>query len=80
MSKHNIPLLNLKKKVTLNYTKSAAMGFFFQRTQERVRNSRSKRAFSVRATEVLVYIGLEQISLGNMDFAKTVIKRYVQRF
>ena len=29
---------------------------FFQGTQERVRNSRSKRDISVRATEVLLYI------------------------
>ena len=33
-----------------NHPKSAAMGFF-QGTQERVRNSRGKRAISVRATE-----------------------------
>ena len=30
---------------------------FFQGTQERVRNSRRKRAISVRAIEVLLYIG-----------------------
>ena len=29
---------------------------FFQGTQERVRNSRGKRAISVRATEVVLYI------------------------
>ena len=29
---------------------------FFQRTQERVRNSHGKRAISVRATEVLLYL------------------------
>ena len=29
---------------------------FFQKTQERVRNSRGKRAISVRATEILLYI------------------------
>ena len=34
-----------KNTSTLNYPKSAAMGFF-QRTQERVRNSHSKRAIS----------------------------------
>ena len=28
---------------------------FFKGTQERVRNSRSKRAISIRATEVLLY-------------------------
>ena len=46
-------IFNIKKKITLNYSKSAAMGFF-QRTQERVQNSRGKRAISVRATEVLL--------------------------
>ena len=45
---------NIKKKHTLNYHKSAAKGFFLG-TQERVRNSRGKRAISVRATEVLLY-------------------------
>ena len=43
-----------KKKITLNYSKSAAMGFF-EGIQERVRNSCGKRAISVRATEVLLY-------------------------
>ena len=35
-----------KKKIILNHSESAAMGFF-QETQERVRNSRGKRAISV---------------------------------
>ena len=43
---------NMKKKNNLNYPKSAAMGVFFQGTQERVQNSRGKRAISVRAIEV----------------------------
>ena len=49
-------IINIKRKITLNYPKSAAMGFLFQGTQERVRNSRGKRAISVRATEVLLYL------------------------
>ena len=28
MSAHNIPFYNIKKKITLNYPKSAAMGLF----------------------------------------------------
>ena len=32
------------------------MRFLFQGTQKRVRNSRGKRAISVRATEVLLYL------------------------
>ena len=43
-----------KKKITLNYPKSAAM-VFFQGTQERVRNSRGKRVISVRVTDGLLY-------------------------
>ena len=53
-STHNIPFLNMRKKIILNYSKSVAMGFF-QGNQERVRNSRGKRAISVRAIEVLLY-------------------------
>ena len=41
-------------KVTPNYSKSAAMEFF-QGTRKRVRNSRGKRAISVRATQGLLY-------------------------
>ena len=47
-------IFNIKKKSTLNYLKSAAVGCF-QWTQERVRKSRGKRTISVRATDVLVY-------------------------
>ena len=54
MSTSNIPFLNMKRKNTLNYPKSAAM-VCFQGTQKRVRNSRGKRAISVRAIEVLLY-------------------------
>ena len=51
MSTHNIPFsiyhFQHKKKITLNYSKSD----FLEGTHERVRNSRGKRATSVRATE-----------------------------
>ena len=47
-TKYNI--FNTKKKITLNYLKSAAIGFFLG-TQERVRNSHG-----VRAIEVLLYM------------------------
>ena len=40
-------IFNINKKNTINYPKSAAMGFLFQGTQERARNSRGKRAISV---------------------------------
>ena len=63
MSTHNIPFFNMKKKNTLNYPKSAAIRIFFQGTQERVRNSRGKRAISVRAIEVLLYILSSRITI-----------------
>ena len=46
-------IFKMNKKNTKNYPKSAAT-FFFQGTQEGVRNSRSKRTINVRATEVLL--------------------------
>ena len=55
MRTHNIPLFNIKKKITLNYPKSAAMRFCSKGTQAGVRNSRGKRAISVRTIEVLPY-------------------------
>ena len=45
------------KKITLNSPKSAAMGFFIG-TRERVRDSRGKRAISVRVIEVLLYFDI----------------------
>ena len=47
-------IFNIKNEISLNYPKSATMGFF-QSTQERVRNRRGKRAIGVRATECLLY-------------------------
>ena len=43
-------IFNIKKKITLNYPKSAAMGFLPRDSKKRVRNSGGKRAISVRAT------------------------------
>ena len=54
-------IFNMNKKNTLIYPKSAATGFF-QGTQERVLNSRGKRAISVRATEVLLYMDVNRKS------------------
>ena len=48
-------ILIIKKKIFLDYSKSAAMGFFLG-TQEQVQNSRGKRAISVRAIEFVLYI------------------------
>ena len=55
-TKHTI--FNVEKKITLNYLKYnnvCSYWIFFQRTQERVRNSRGKRAIGVQAIEVLLY-------------------------
>ena len=54
-------IFNIKKKTALNYPNSAARDFF-QGTQERVRNSGVKRAISVRATEVLLYLSIFSIT------------------
>ena len=43
----------IKNKITVDYPKSADMGFSLG-TQEGVRNSRGKRAISVRANEALL--------------------------
>ena len=53
MCTHNIPF-SIKKKFT-RIILNLQLWDFFQGTQERVRNSRGKRAISVRATEVLLY-------------------------
>ena len=55
MSTHNIPFSIQNKKITLHYPKSAAKEFSLG-TQERFRNRGGKRAISVRATEVLLYM------------------------
>ena len=47
-------IFKIKKKITPDYSNSEAMGFFLG-TQERDRNSRGKRAISVRATVVILY-------------------------
>ena len=48
-------IFSIKKKIILkNCRKFGAVGFF-QETQERVRNSRGRRAISVRDTAVLLY-------------------------
>ena len=51
-------IINIIKKITLNYAKYnnvCSYGLFFLWTQERVQNSRVKRAFGVQAIKVLLY-------------------------
>ena len=51
MSRHNIILLIQKRKNHTQLFQICSYGTFFQGTQEQIRNSRDKRAISVRATE-----------------------------
>ena len=55
MSTHNIPF-QCKIESQPKLTQICSYGIYFQGTQERVQNIRGKRANSVRATEVLLYI------------------------
>ena len=48
-------IFNIKRKIDLNCLTFAAVEFFLG-TQARVRNSHGKRAISVRAIEVLLYM------------------------
>ena len=57
MNTHNIHFQYKNENHTI-LSQSAAKGFFFLGTQERVRNSHGKRAISVRATEILLYMVL----------------------
>ena len=54
MSIHHIPFSIYKRK-SAEIIPNPQLLDFFQGTQRRVRNSRGKRAISVRATEVLLY-------------------------
>ena len=49
-------IFNMSKKKQPKLSQICNYGIFFQGTQERVRNSRGKRAISVRAIEFLLYI------------------------
>ena len=71
MCTHNIPFFIIKKKLTPDYSKSAAMGFFPRDSRMR-RNSRGKRAISVRATEVLLY-WMRGIKRDNISVRTTVM-------
>ena len=72
----------LKKKITLIIL-NLQLWDFFQGTQERVWNSRGKRAISVQATEVLLYTKNvaphhyhhHHTSIHKNNFGKTIQKR-----
>ena len=62
----------IKKKITPDFSKSATMGFVFLGTQERVRNSRGKRAISVQATEVLLYFRCPRALKASTEMLQSV--------
>ena len=75
MRTHNIPFSTEVKKITLNYPKSAPLGFF-PRTQEQVQNSRGKRAaISAQATEGLLYsaVTVKTLNIGTPRPATIVV-------
>ena len=53
MNTHNMPFINIKKTITLNYPNLQLLEFF-QGTQEQVRNNHDNRVISVRVTEGLL--------------------------
>ena len=55
MSANNLPFLIYKKENHPKLSQICSYGIFCLGTQERVRNSRGKRAISVRAIEILPY-------------------------
>ena len=61
MSTYNILFPNMKKKIILNCSKSAAMGFV-PRDPRTSSKQRGKRAISVRVIEALLYMYMEQFS------------------
>ena len=80
MSTHNIPFSTIKKKITLIIPKSETKGFFLG-TQEQVRNSRGKRAISVRATEVLLYSEFISIIVQIIStFLHFIIEEFISLF
>ena len=54
MSTHNMPLSD-DHTILSQYNNVCSYGIFSLGTQERVRNSRGKRAIGIRAVEVLLY-------------------------
>ena len=69
-------IFNMKKKITRNYSKSAAMGFF-QGTQELVQNSHGKQDICVQATEGLLYYLGTVIILLVCNLAQKVRLKYM---
>ena len=72
MSTHNTcTLFSIKKKTTLNYHISAAMRFF-QGAQERVRNSRGKRASVFESLKFYCILPNTQLNEGLIELGFNV--------
>ena len=77
-------IFNEKKKITLNYSESAAMGFFSWGLKKRVINSCCKWAISVWAFEVQLYmlhlliITLLAVTAWNHSMQRLLGKNYQQ--
>ena len=67
MSTHNIPFSTYKRKSPLIIL-NLQLWNSFQEAQERVRNSRGKRAISVRASEVLLYSDISSLFTVNLFY------------
>ena len=59
-------IFNIKKKFNLSYPNSAAKGFFSNGLKNEFETAISKRAISVRATEVLLYVLCVLIRIASM--------------
>ena len=69
-------IFNIKKKITLNYPKSAAI-WFFQRTEEWAWSNCGKQALSVWATDGLLYLvqpGHVAQSVGHLTHKSGVLE------
>ena len=69
MSSHNITYhFQYKKRKSSLIILNVQLWDSFQGTQEQVRNSRGKRAFSVGATEVRLYFGIWRLYRKSSNF------------
>ena len=66
-------MFNMKKENHPKLFQICSYGIFFQGTQERVRNSRGKRAISVRSIEVLPYMAFRHNE--NVDNVYIIFKK-----
>ena len=75
-TQYTIACINTKKKNHPKLSQICSFGIFLRGTQERVRNSRGKRAVSVRATEVLLYLD-KSLHLYHLYYFHALNKNYI---